>query len=295
MAGGSAIRNTAGETLSCTDCNSGNRIMKSIITVAQIKIVPEKGSIESNCKRLMAVLEKLSKKTIDVVVTPEGFLDGYVSTQGYVNRKNIMDYAVDPVRSPYVRSISEWARKNSSWVILGCIRLSENRACNTTIIFNRGGNMAGWYDKTHCQAHDRKYLAGNSLHVFNSDFGCFGVMICADRRWPEVTRTLALKGARIIFNPTYGMHNELNLAMMQTRSFESECFIIFTHPAQSLITGPGGRIITNEEDKKVSVAVTRINLSLVERARKNPCSHLKNRRPELYLQDYPAKQLSGNS
>ena len=47
-------------------------------------------------------------------------------------------------------------------------------------------------------------------------------------------RTLALKGARIIFNPTYGMHDR---HMMQTRSYESEVVIAFCHPAQSLVTG----------------------------------------------------------
>ena len=67
--------------------------------------------------------------------------------------------------------------------------------------------MVGSYDKTHCQNTDAKYLEGRSLPVFQSDFGTFGVMICADRRWPETVRTLAAKGARVIFNPTYGMHD----------------------------------------------------------------------------------------
>ena len=88
--------------------------------------------------------------------------------------------------------------------------------------------------------HDFKYTPGKNLHAYESDFGSFGVMICADRRWPETARTLTLQGARVIFNPTYGMHDDLNLCMMKTRSYENGIFIVFTHPGQSLITDPKG-------------------------------------------------------
>ncbi|MBN1876360.1 MAG: hypothetical protein JXA33_19200 [Anaerolineae bacterium] len=63
---------------------------------------------------------------------------------------------------------------------------------------------------------------------------------CADRRWPETVHTLALQGARVIFNPIYGMHNDLNRCMLRTRAYESEVCIAFTHPGQALITGPRG-------------------------------------------------------
>ena len=93
-------------------------------------------------------------------------------------------------------------------------------------------------------------------------------MICADRRWPETTRTLALKGALIIFNPTYGMCCDLNLAMMRTRAYESEVYIVFTHPQQALITGPEGEIITNINSKSKSYVITEIELEKVKHIRK---------------------------
>ena len=68
-------------------------------------------------------------------------------------------------------------------------------------------------------------------------------MICADRRWPETVRALALQGARMIFNPTYGNYGEMNNCLMRTRSFENSVLIAFTHPSQSLITAPRGRIV----------------------------------------------------
>ncbi len=252
------------------------------IRLAQIKVYPVKGDLDTNQSRLLEILREVEPFKPDVVITPECFLDGYVSTETFVTRDNIGDYAIDPNKSPYVDAISEWAARNNSWFIYGSTRLSEGGVYNSALIINRLGDRVGIYDKVHCQNHDEKYLPGKSLPVFQSDFGLFGVMICADRRWPETVRSLALKGARIIFNPTYGAHDTLNEHMMQTRSYESEIFITFTHPEQSLVTGPGGEIINNEKSADVNFAITEIDLAKSDRAREKVLAHLKDRRPDIY-------------
>ena len=252
----------------------------SKIRVAQIKVYPEKGKIKANHDKLMAILEDLAKSgDVDVVVTPEGFLDGYVSTEKSVAKDDMVDYAIYPQRSEYAQAVSNWARKNKSWVVFGCARKAKDGVFNTALIYSRNGALVGVYDKLHLQTHDHKYTPGKHLDVYDSDFGIFGVMICADRRWPETSRTLTLKGARVIFNPTYGFHNDLNLCMMRTRSYENGIFIIFTHPGQSLITDPRGRVVCNNEDKNKTFAITEIDLS---RAPANKGGHIVDRRPDVY-------------
>jgi predicted amidohydrolase len=222
----------------------------SKIRVAQIKVYPVKGRMEANHKKLTDVLNKIEKnEDVDVVVTPEGFLDGYVSTEKSVTKKDIVRYAIDPLSSEYTRAVSNWARQNKAWFIYGCTRKAAEHVFNTALIYNRKGLLVGMYDKLHLQTHDHKYTPGKHLHVYKSDFGPFGVMICADRRWPETSRTLTLQGARVIFNPTYGMHGDLNLCMMRTRSYENGIYIVFTHPGQSLITNHRGAVVCNNEDE----------------------------------------------
>lgn len=255
--------------------------MRSRIRIAQIKVVPEKGKLEANHQRLQDVLRQVAPTKPDVVITPECFLDGYVSTERHVTAASILKYAVAP-SSHYVKSVSRWARAHSSWFVLGCTRPADDGSCNSAFVFNRVGTIVGVYDKVHCQTHDRKYVAGQSLPVFESDFGPFGIMICADRRWPETVRTLALRGARVIFNPTYGIHDERNLAMVRTRSYESEVYIAFTHPKQSLVTRPDFGITINETSEDVEFAVSEIELSEVDRIRSGRSAHLKDRRPDVY-------------
>ncbi len=254
----------------------------TILRIAQIKAVPVKGDLSANFDTLMATLDALAFEELDVVVTPECFLDGYVSTEKHVTRDSMLEYGVDPAASPYVKEAAAWAAANETWLVFGCVRLEAGSAYNTALIIDRGGRLIGHYDKTHCQTHDRKFTPGDSLPVYRADFGLFGVMICADRRWPETVRTLALKGARVIFNPTYGMCDELNLRMMRTRSYESEVYIVFTHPRQALITGPGGEIVCNDESAHARYTVTTVDLGEVDRKRAGPSAHLKDRRLDLY-------------
>jgi predicted amidohydrolase len=252
----------------------------SKIRVAQIKVYPDKGKMKVNHRRLNNILKDIEKnEAVDVVVTPEGFLDGYVSTDKSVTKEDMFRYAIDPLRSDYARTVSKWAKQNKAWVVYGCTRKAADRVFNTALIYNRKGSLVGMYDKLHLQTHDHKYTPGQHLHVYESDFGPFGVMICADRRWPETARTLTLQGARVIFNPTYGMHGDLNLCMMRTRSYENGIYIVFTHPGQSLITNPRGAVVCNNEDKSKTYTITDINLS---KAPANKGGHIVDRRPDVY-------------
>jgi outer membrane protein assembly factor BamB/predicted amidohydrolase len=264
----------------------GQHTTKAKIRVAQIKVYPQKGQMAANHRKLMNVLGDIEKvgathasPVPDVVVTPEGFLDGYVSTESSVTKADMMSYAIDPATSEYALEASAWARRNRTWLIYGCTRREKDQVFNTALIYDRGGSLVGMYDKLHLQNHDLKYAPGRHLDVYESDFGLFGVMICADRRWPETTRTLTLRGARVIFNPTYGMHGDLNLSMMRTRSYENGIFIAFTHPGQSLITGPAGNVVCNNEEEARTYVITEIDLS---KAPANKGGHLADRRPDVY-------------
>ncbi len=257
-----------------------SQVGRSKIRVAQVKVYPQKGQMAGNHRKLMGILGDIEKAgKVDIVVTPEGFLDGYVSTESSVTKADMVNYAIDPATSEYALEVSAWARRNEAWLIYGCIRKEKDQVFNTALIYDRSGSLVGLYDKLHLQKHDLKYAPGRHLNVYASDFGLFGVMICADRRWPETARTLTLRGARVIFNPTYGMRGDLNLCMMRTRSYENSIFIAFTHPGQSLITGPEGQIVRNEENEATTFVITEIDLS---QAPANKGGHIADRRPDIY-------------
>ncbi len=253
------------------------------LRVAAVRSYPAKGELDANAARLMDILAAIAPQRPDVVVTPECFLDGYLVTRPDVTRARLRQYAIDPAESPHAQRVAAWAREHRAWVILGCSRRVERGGvANSALIYDRRGRLAGTYDKVHCRGHDRKFVAGRSLPVFRADFGRFGVMICADRRWPETVRTLALQGALIIFNPTYGQHDEKNTCVMRTRSFESETPIVFAHPGQTLVTDAKGEIVLNDTFAVPPWSIVEINLSRPAALRRDPESFLNSRRPEAY-------------
>lgn len=137
--------------------------------------------------------------------------------------------------------------------------------------------MVGKYHKTHLQNHDQRFAPGQDLPVFELIWGRAGIVICADRRWPESMRTLRLKGAEICLMPTYGMRHLENEWWMRTRAYENQMFVCFTHPQVALITNPGGGIAAKLESNRPDVLVHEVDLSEVDDG-----NHLAHRRPELY-------------
>jgi len=254
----------------------------SIVRVCLLKIKPEKGTQEQNFARLAAALETTHGLGADVFVTPECYLDGYIAADAAVTREALSSLGIVPEQSRYVRALKDFCKKSCAWLVFGCTEATAEGPKNAALILDRQGALAGTYHKVHLQSHDRKFSAGRSLPVFQSDFGAFGVMICADRRWPETTRTLALKGARVIFVPSYGMHGEGNERMMRTRSYESEVFICFAHPEESLITNPTGESEARLVSSCDGYLLHDIDLAAVDALRNAESSHLKDRVPDAY-------------
>ena len=65
------------------------------------------------------------------------------------------------------------------------------------------------------------------------------------RHLPEVVRSLAVHGAQLVLNPSYGEYDglhEMNTAMLRTRAYENGVYYIFTNPGQSLFISPKGDV-----------------------------------------------------
>jgi predicted amidohydrolase len=221
----------------------------------------------------------------DIFITPECWLDGYAAPDKQSTPERLREAAQDPDTSPYLARVAEEARKRSLWICFGFTSLEDGAIYNAAGLCNDQGEWVGIYHKTHLQTHDLQYRFGESLPVWPTPWGPVGIMICADRRWPETARTLRLKGAKLILNPTYGMHHLDNEWWMRTRGYENQCFIAFTHPQVGFVVGPKGGLVA-KRDEDPGVLLCSIDL----RAAKDD-NHLRDRRPELYQAITAPKRL----
>ena len=99
---------------------------------------------------------------------------------------------------------------------------------------------------------------GDTYPVFRTDFGTVGLEICYDNFFPEVARSLALKGAEIIFLPISGDGRGNGYAwdiVARCRAIDNAVYLIASNYSQkrSLVVDPNGQILA---DTKGSGMVT---------------------------------------
>lgn len=242
-----------------------------------LKAMPDKWNVDRN----WAVFEEQflghQGDGIDVFITPECFLDGYAVTENDWTASKFANVAQSVEDSDYIHRVQELARQTQTHIVFGFTELLDNLFYNCALLVGSDGQVIGKYHKTHLQNHDHRFAPGQDLPAFDLDVGRVGIVICADRRWPESIRVLRLRGAEICLMPTYGMWHLDNEWWMRTRSYENQMFVCFTHPQVALITDPKGKIAARLESNVSDVLVHKIDLLEVTDG-----NHLADRRPELY-------------
>jgi len=246
-------------------------------TIGMLKAMPVKWGVEENWAVFEAQFRRHADEGIDVFITPECFLDGYAVTETDWTVERFAEVAQDVEESDYIRRVREMARESRTHIVFGFTELLGGHFYNTALLVGSDGEVVGKYHKTHLQNHDLRFARGEDLPAFDLDFGKVGMVICADRRWPESIRTLRLKGAEICLMPTYGMCHIENEWWMRTRSYENQMFVCFTHPAVALITNPKGGVEAKLQSNLPGVLAHEVDLAEVK-----DDNHLANRRPELY-------------
>jgi len=247
------------------------------VRLALMRGVPVKWNLEANFEVFLKQLAQAAPDRPDIFITPECWLDGYAAPDKASSVERLRSVAQNLDESPYLQRVAREAQQRQMFICFGFTSIENGRIYNAAGLWDKQGRRIGVYHKTHLQTHDLQFSPGQGLPVWPTPWGPVGIMICADRRWPETARTLRLQGAGLILNPTYGFTGDLNEAMMRTRSYENGCFIAFAHPKLSLVTGPDGRIVAKKEDATPGVLICDIDLS-----RTNGDKHLRDRRPDLY-------------
>jgi len=249
----------------------------NVLRIGQLRGIPKKWDLEGNFQVFLNILPQASREKVDLLITPECWLDGYAAPDKSSTPEKLRTVAQDLDRSNYLQRVAREANERNLYICFGFTSLENGYIYNAAGLWDRHGNRVGVYHKTHLQSHDLQYSFGESLPVWDTEFGKVGTMICADRRWPETARTLRLKGARLILNPTYGMCHLANEWWMRTRGYENQCYIAFTHPRVSFVVGPRGELVGKAEGEEPGLHVVEIDLT---RARDD--NHIRDRRPELY-------------
>jgi predicted amidohydrolase len=248
------------------------------------------GEPDRNFEKLSVMLEQaiLAVPKPDVIVFPEMWNTGYALEQ--------IQQLADEDGERTKQFISAFCLKHRVHIIAGSIAEKKaDEVRNTVYVFNRAGELTSQYSKMHLfrLMDEEKFLAsGDTIGKAEIDSIPAGIMICYDIRFPELARTLALDGAKILFVPAEWPHPRLHhwRTLLMARAIENQMFVVSCNRVgisgstrfcgHSLIIDPWGEIIAEggEQEELISAA---IDLAEVNKVRSR-IPIFEDRRPELY-------------
>ena len=253
------------------------------------------GATADNLSRMTTWVAEAASGGAAVVCFPE------LNVTGYSVRETIHS-AAEPIPGPSSEAVVEMARANGVFVLAGLVeRDREGRIFASHLVASPQG-LQGVYRKCHLSPFERPlFSTGNSTPVFDlAGHTLFGVELCYDTHFPELSTLLALKGADILFFPhasprgTPEEKQQSWLRHLTARAFDNGVFVVACNqtgsnknglefPGLAMVLNPSGEVIGQRVGPEEGVLFADLRPAELDHVRENRMRFfLPNRRPELY-------------
>lgn len=193
-------------------------------------------TVEMNIARAISYIGDAVRKRADILCLPE-----MVAT---ANLPKELEYSAEDFPGKTTAAFRRAARAKGINLIAPYLVRAGKRLYNQATIIDRKGNIAGFYRKVQPTAEESHHVTpGNSLPVFDLDFGRIAVMICMDVYFPEIPRIYAFKGAEVLFWPTvsHGPTQEALRTQLTARALDNSLIVVESnlanHPPYAPYTG----------------------------------------------------------
>jgi predicted amidohydrolase len=200
-----------------------------------IQAAPVEGDPEANVAAACAAIEAAAGA--DLVAFPEMFLGGFrirrlravppdaFTRIGAAAREAGATVVIGGPEAVGDAASSSADEGSSAAVDGGSSSAADGALANSAFVFGPDGALAGVYRKTHLFGAEREALiAGDELAPIYVAGRRLGVMLCFDVEFPEVARTLALRGAELLVTLSANMEpfEDDHDAFVRSRALENE-------------------------------------------------------------------------
>jgi N-carbamoylputrescine amidase len=251
-----------------------------------------------NLKRNLATMQRLCRRAaardVQLICFPELNLTGYAL--GDELRQTPLAKS-DPV----IGRVGQMARDHHLVILAGLAVLApDGRIYAEHRVFPPEGESAA-YRKLHAAPPEEGVLSpGAGIPMFDADGVHFGIQLCYDAHFPELTTCMALDGAEVLFVPHASprLTPRAKLASwlrhLPARAFDNALFVVacnqtgiggsgLTFPGLALVLGPDGRVLTKRVSMAEGLLVADLKAEYLDAVRRHRMRYfLPRRRPYLY-------------
>ncbi len=247
-------------------------------------------------EKMLAEREPTNDDDVDArwIITPELFLTSYefkhLNEQALLNLNDLDD--------PLGKKILEIARQYDANMVIGFPEKDGNQWYNSIVALTPEGKILGKYQKIHLFrpfSEDQLFVPGRRdfVNVFTFKGVTYGLEICYDIRFPELSRILTLQGAEIIFIPAQFPYprDYVWKTLLQARAIENQLFVVGINRVGTSESGrffgscsifdPIGKLAAGLERDAEKLLIHTIDHELVKKTRQSfQC--LEERRTDIY-------------
>jgi N-carbamoylputrescine amidase len=268
--------------------------------VVKIALVQQHATSDraDNVRRALAAVERAAADGARVIGFAELAFEPFYPQEPA--RADVRTLA-EPIPGPTTEAFAAAAKRLDVVLVLNLFERAGGRTFDASPVIDADGRILGVTRMVHITDyacfHEQDYYApgDRGTPVYDTKYGKIGVAICYDRHYPEYMRSLALRGAEVVFIPQAGTvgewpqglyEAEVRVAAFQNGYFAALCNRVGPEPkltfaGESFVCDPSGNVIVRARPGVDEVLYCDLDLSAVERSHARTL-FLRDRRPELY-------------
>jgi predicted amidohydrolase len=266
--------------------------MKSIRIAVVISNSPV-GKIRQNLDALAGRVKEAKKKNAAIICFPE------MNITGYSTRKKIVDSA-QFIPDSVTGELAELAEKENITILAGLAEKDKKGRIFAGHLVVTPQGLSGVYRKLHIAPPEQRIFSpGKNIPLFETHGVRFGIQLCYDAHFPELSTRMAIEGADLIFIPhasPRGTPDEKFSSWMRhltARAYDNGLFIVacnqtgenkkgLNFPGIALVIDPSGNVIAKDVSGKENMIVVHLKAGDLAKVRNHKMRFfLPNRRPDL--------------
>lgn len=251
------------------------------------------GDYRANLDTARNFAEEAAKAGAEILIFPEMNLTGYPTT------RELLEEVALPLEE-VLADLLQLSEKYKLVLVCGFAERTGENFFITQLVTGPSGRIAT-YRKIHLGPPERLlFIAGNEPTIFAACGTQFGLQLCYDAHFPELSTHLALLGAKVLLVPhasprgTSEEKKESWMRHLPARAYDTGSYVFAVNPVGSdgtgkdfpglgLGFGPDGKLVAEYLGAKPELLVCEVDPSRVTHARSHPMTAFYlGRRPDLY-------------